>query len=88
MILEGSFMNSSSISRFKTLDLIQSSPYFKCSFIKKDNSLRKMTCSFEENKNDSNSLLVVWDIEKDGFRYINLDTLQDITIKDTFYKVV
>ena len=81
-------MSSITISRFKTLDLIQSAPYFKCSFIKKDNSLRHMTCSFEENKNDSNSLLVVWDIEKDGFRYINLDTLQDITIKDTFYKVV
>lgn len=81
-------MNNIIINRFKTLDLIQSNPYFKCSFIKKDNSLREMICSFKENKNNSNSLVVVWDIENDGYRNINLNTLQDITIKDTFYTVI
>ena len=77
------------ISIFKTLDLIKSSRYFKCSFIKKDNSLRHMICSLEENqKNNSNSMVLVWDLENDNYRNVNLSTLQTITIKDTFYKVV
>ena len=81
-------MSNIMINRFKTLNLIQSVPYFKCSFIKKDNSLREMICSFKENKNNSNSLVVVWDIENDGYRQVNLDTLITLTIKDIFYKVI
>lgn len=81
-------MSSIMINRLKTLDLIQTVPYFKCSFIKKDNSLREMTCSFKENKSISNSLVVVWDIENEGYRQVNLDTLITLTIKDNYYKVV
>jgi len=76
------------ISIFKTLELIKSTPYFKCSFIKKDKSLRHMICSFEENQNNSNSIVLVWDLEKDNYRNVNLNTLQTITIKNKLYTVV
>ncbi|WP_434580439.1 hypothetical protein MLC52_10865 [Sulfurimonas sp. NW15] len=76
------------ISKYKTLELIKNNPYFKCSFIKKDNSLRHMICSFEMNQKVDNSLVLVWDLENDNYRNINLDTLQTLTIKDISYKIV
>ncbi len=81
-------MSNIAINRFKTLDLIKSTPYFKCSFTKKDNSTRNMICSFNENISNNNSLVSVWDIEKDDYRYINLDTLINIRIGKILYTVV
>jgi hypothetical protein len=81
-------MNSSSISRFKTLDLIKSTKFFYCSFIKRDGTRRDMKCSFEENQKNDSSMVLVYDIENDGYRNINLNTLLSIKIKDTFYQVV
>ncbi|WP_457743322.1 SH3 beta-barrel fold-containing protein [Sulfurimonas sp.] len=77
-----------SISRFKTLDLIKNNNFVECNFIKKDGTHRNIKCSFEENQNNSSSMVLVYDIEKDGYRNVNLDTLLSIKVKDTVYKVI
>ena len=79
---------SNIISRFKTFELIRDSKFVECDFIKKDGSLRTMKCSFEEDQKNSSSMVLVWDIENDGYRNINLNTLLTIKIKETIYKVV
>lgn len=81
-------LNINNISRFKTFDLIQDNKFFECSFIKKDGTQRKMKCSFEENQKNSSSMVLVYDIEKDDYRNINLDTLISIKIKNDFYTVI
>jgi len=76
------------ISKFKTLDLIKNTKFFYCSFIKRDGSRRDMKCSFEEDQRNNSSMVLVYDIENEGYRNINLNTLLSIKIKDTFYQVI
>lgn len=79
---------SNIINKFKTLEVIKNNKFVECNFIKKDGSLRTMKCSFEEDQKNSSSMVLVWDIENEGYRNINLNTLLTIKIKDILYKVI
>lgn len=71
----------------KVLPMIVENKYFECSFLKKDNSIRKMKCIYELSKIDSQYILV-YDVEKKGLRNVNLSTLIDLTIKGEVLEVI
>jgi hypothetical protein len=64
---------------------------FSVSFIKKDNTLRKMTCRVGVTKYlkggelpydpIAKGLLSVWDMQANGYRMINLKTIQNISLE-------
>lgn len=71
---------------------------FSCHFIKKDNTLRKMVCRLGVQKGvkgvgmaydpTEKALLCVYDMQKSGFRMINLKTIQRLQIKgEVLYEV-
>ena len=53
---------------------------FKCNFIKKNGEKREMICKFESFHQTCENLVIVYDLQKDEFRNINLETLIDLTI--------
>jgi len=77
----------------QTLEQIQTAEntIFYVEFIKKDGSLRKMKCRLNVKKGVKGTgmaynpiekgLLPVWDMQKKGFRMINLSTVTELTIK-------
>lgn len=75
------------ISKVKTIELMKNNKLFECEFIKKDNTLRKMKCAYENDKSNSN-YIIVYDLEKEDYRNVNLMTLTSLTIQDTTYQVV
>ncbi len=77
---------SNIIHRCKLIDIIQSEMFFKCVFVKKNGDMRTMICSYIDSKSNS-SLVIVYDIENEGFRNINLETIIHIHIQQTTYKI-
>ena len=85
------------ISKLESLIHRNKNKIFSCMFIKKDGFLRKMTCRLGVTKgvkgtgkpihNKSNSYLTVFDIQKDQFRVINLQTMLLIKIGGKEYYV-
>ena len=71
---------------------------FSVVFLKKDGSIRKMQCRFGVKKHLKGgklafnplerNLLVVFDMQKEAYRMINLETLMTINMKGTEYEVV
>jgi len=65
--------------------------FFSVHFIKKNGDLRKMVCRLNVKKGVKGvgmsynpvekGLLCVFDVQKEGFRMINLDTIQHIQIR-------
>lgn len=65
--------------------------FFSVEFIKKNGDLRKMVCRLNVKKGvtgagmsydpTSKGLLCVYDVQKEGFRMINIDTIQHIQIR-------
>ena len=93
-------INTKKITLFQAVDIIMSidSQFFTIEFIKKDNSLRKMTCRKEVKKhlkggslkyNPSKfNLLPVYDLHKEGYRMINLTSLTSLTFKGNYYEIL
>ena len=87
------------ISRSKILALLEKnkSNMFSVVFLKKDGSLRKMLCRFGVKKHlkggklsfdpRERNLLVVFDMQKEAYRMINLETISNITMKGVDYYV-
>jgi hypothetical protein len=70
--------------------------FFSATFVKKDGTLRKMHCrcgvkkglkGVGKNYNDVDyNLLTVYDIKKQGYRTINLNTLKELRAKGKVIK--
>jgi len=75
------------LSRFKVLPLIKENKYFECNFIKKDNTVRNMKCTYEDNK-EHLEYVIVYDTENNSYRNVNISTLITLKIKDIIYKIV
>ena len=70
---------------------------FSVVFLKKDGTLRKMLCRFGVKKHlkggklkfnpRERSLLVVFDMQKEAYRMINLETISNINMKGVEYNV-
>ena len=87
------------ISRKDILHLLEQNKgnVFSVVFLKKDGSIRHMTCRFGVKKHlkggelkfnpIEKSLLVVFDMQKEAYRMINLETISNITSKGVEYYV-
>ena len=92
-------MKVSKINRSDILNLLKDnrSEIFSVVFLKKNGELRPMTCRFGVKKHLKGgnlafnplerNLLVVFDMQKEGYRMINLETLMLITMKGVQYHV-
>ena len=87
------------ISKYKAIELLRSTKgkIFSCEFIKKDGSLRKMVARLGVAKNlkggrngasSKNSLITVYDMAKQAYRMVNLETLQTVKVNGVTYEVV
>ena len=87
------------IKRVKLIDLLveNKSNIFSVVFLKKDGSIRKMLCRFGVKKHLKGgklkfnplerNLLVVFDMQKEAYRMINLETIMNINMKGVEYNV-
>ena len=87
------------ISRKDILHLLEQNKgnVFSVVFLKKDGSIRHMTCRFGVKKHlkggelkfnpIERSLLVVFDMQKEAYRMINLETISNINMKGVDYYV-
>ena len=87
------------INRKKLLELIKKnkSNIFSVVFLKKDGTIIKMLCRFGVKKHLNGgklafnplerALLVVFDMQKEAYRMINLETLMSINMKGVEYRV-
>ena len=87
------------IKRVKLIDLLveNKSNIFSVVFLKKDGSIRKMLCRFGVKKHLKGgklkfnplerNLLVVFDMQKEAYRMINLETIMNINMKGLEYNV-
>ena len=87
------------IKRVKLIDLLveNKSNIFSVVFLKKDGSIRKMLCRFGVKKHLKGgklkfnplerNLLVVFDMQKEAYRMINLETIMYINMKGVEYNV-
>lgn len=91
-------MNSITIENATKLMKFTNGRIFSVSFVKKDGSTREMTCRLGVKKHlkggelsydpSEYDLKTVFDLQKNQYRMINLDTLLSITIDGVSYKVV
>lgn len=73
------------------------STIFSAQFVKKDGTIRDMLCRLEVKKGVKGvglaynpadyDLLTVFDVQKNGFRMLNLAILRKITVRGTTYDV-
>ena len=87
------------IERKKILNLLtaKKNSIFSVVFLKKDGTIRKMLCRFGVKKHLKGgklafnplerALLVVFDMQKEAYRMINLETLMSINMKGVEYRV-
>ena len=87
------------ISKREILEIIKNNKntIFSVVFLKKNGEIRRMTCRFGVKKHLKGgklsfnplerNLLVVFDMQKEGYRMINLDTLMSINMKGVEYNV-
>ena len=87
------------IKRAKILGLLveNKSNIFSVVFLKKDGSIRRMLCRFGVKKHLKGgklkfnplerNLLVVFDMQKEAYRMINLETIMNINMKGVEYNV-
>ena len=87
------------VSRRDILSLIKDNKdtIFSAVFLKKSGEIRRMTCRLGVKKHLKGgklsfnplerNLLVVFDMQKEGYRMINLDTLMSINMKGVEYNV-
>jgi hypothetical protein len=92
-------MNIKTITRDNLFNLIckNKSNIFSVVFLKKDGSIRKMICRFGVKKHlkggslkfdpIKRGLLVVFDMQKESYRMINLKTITNINMKGVEYNV-
>ena len=88
------------IERKKILNLLtdNKNSIFSVVFLKKNGELRYMTCRFGVKKHLKGgklafnplerNLLVVFDMQKEAYRMINLETLMTINMKGTEYGII
>ena len=95
-------MQTKSISRVKALQLMGGTKgkYFSAAFMKKDGSYRKIVSRTGVKKfrrtpdkksfahNSDNPYFLVYDIKKNGYRVINLETLLWVKFSGTQYNVI
>ena len=87
------------INRKKLLELIteNKSNIFSVVFLKKDGTIRRMICRLGVKKDLNGNglkydpikkgLLVVFDMQKEAYRMVNLETINTITMKGREYNV-
>ena len=87
------------ITRNKIIGLLEKNKnnIFSVVFLKKDGSIRKMLCRFGVKRHlkggklsfdpRERKLLVVFDMQKEAYRMINLETISNITMKGVDYYV-
>ena len=87
------------INRKKLLELIKENKtnIFSVVFLKKDGTIRKMLCRLGVKKNLNGNglrynpikraLLVVFDMQKEAYRMVNLETISHINMKGVEYYV-
>lgn len=71
--------------------------FFRVQFIKKDGTLRDMTCRLGVKKHlkggepafdaEARNMIFVWDVESKGYRTINFETVQSIVVDEVFHVV-
>jgi len=92
------------ISKFKAFELIKSagSKIFTVTFIKKGGELRVMNCrrgvtkgisdnpakKVVTNNDDTNYIMRVYDVKKEGYRNINLNGMTELKINKQIFQVV
>jgi hypothetical protein len=87
------------LSRFKAVEMIKSTGgrIFSATFIKRDGSERTINARLgvqadlkggKNGASEKNAYLTVYDMVNKGYRMINLETLQQLTINRTAYRVV
>lgn len=95
-------MQNKSLSRVKAIELVKSTKgrYFSAAFMKKDGSYRKIVSRTGVKKfrrtpdkksfahNSDNPYFLVYDIKKNGYRVINLETLLWVKFGGTRYDVI
>lgn len=77
---------NNTICRYKLIDIIKFEKLFKCVFIKKNGDTRTMICSYVDSKFNS-TLVTVYDIENEGYRNINIETMLNIHIQQKTYRI-
>jgi len=88
------------ISKATAKDMIQNSKgkIFTTTYIKKDKSKRVMNCRLNVQKGvtgeglrynpDEYNLIPVYDMQSQGFRMVNVDTLVSLSISNETYEVI
>lgn len=88
------------ISKLQAKDLINGSEghFFSPTFVKKNGELRKMVCRKGVTKHlkggelafnpNAKGLVVVFDVQKNAYRMVNINTLQELNINNATYIVV
>jgi hypothetical protein len=72
-------------SWYELLPLMIKEKRFEALFIKKDKSERKIKCKFEATNHLSKGILTVFDLEKEEYRSINLETLKKVIFDRVIY---
>lgn len=72
-------------SWYELLPLMIKEKVFEAVFIKKDKTERKIICKFEATNHLEKGVLTVFDIEKNDYRSINLETLKNVVIGNYIY---
>lgn len=80
------------------LEIIETGCIFSATFVKKDGEVRTMNCRRKVTKGvtgkgmkfkpSDKNLLVVYDMHKQGFRMINLETLIEAKVNGLTYKFI
>tara|TARA_R110000822_G_scaffold165828_1_gene306337 strand:+ start:131 stop:412 length:282 start_codon:yes stop_codon:yes gene_type:complete len=93
-------METNTITKKAAFELLENSNgrIFSARFKKKDNTIRNITCRIEVKKGikfvgrtfnpKEKNLLGVYDMQKQGFRFININTLQHIKLDKKEYKTI
>jgi len=89
-------MKNQKINELRTLIETAGSSIFNVKFVKKDGTLRSMNCRLKVHKHlkggkntteHISKYLTVYDMQKQGYRNINLETIQELTILGHKYAV-
>ena len=91
-------MKHKEIQRCKIRELIEKNKGvpFKITFIKKDGSIRNMNAEFGVEKDLKGGVspleahkeyIIVYDLDKEGYRAVNINTTKKLVINDTLYIV-
>lgn len=90
---------NTTIERSKVRELLKSagSTFFTVEFIKKDNTLRKLNGRLKVKSHlhggksttaHLDKYITIFDVQKEEYRNVNLETIQTVKLRGTFYEVI